>query len=139
MPYIPRSPLQPLDFLPRQKMLASQQPRNEADLRKVLDRLHLEVRVEDAVAARHGAVVGEQHAIVRLDVLADRLRQLRGRGCAVLRDRNASERGHDLGEHGARQRDARNRKARRRWRMRMHDGVDVGTLPVDFQMHRQLG
>ena len=51
-------------------------------------------------------MVGEQHPVVRLDVLAHRLRQLRRGRRAVLRDGNAAERRDDLGEHRACQRNA---------------------------------
>ena len=54
-------------------------------------------------------------------------------------DRNASERRHDFGEHSARQGNTRDGKARCGGWMRMDDGVHIGPLPVDFEMHRQFG
>ena len=64
-------PLQAQHLLARRSGSRAQQPRDEADLGEVLDRLHLVVGGEQIGADRQRAVVGEQHAVVRLDVLAD--------------------------------------------------------------------
>jgi hypothetical protein len=64
------------DLLARQQPLAAEHPRHEADVREVLDRLHLVVRREQVGAERERAVVGEQHPVVRLDVLPHGLGQL---------------------------------------------------------------
>ena len=106
MPYMPRSPCSRSTSSREIRFSPSEQPRDEADLGEVLDRLHLVVRGHHRPAAGHRAVVGEQQPVVRLDVLADGRRQLRGRRRAVLGDRNAAQRGDHLGEHRARQRDA---------------------------------
>ena len=62
-PVRPAQPLQPPDLLARQDVLAAQLARHEADLREVLDRLHLVVRAEQILAERDGAVIGEQSLI----------------------------------------------------------------------------
>ncbi len=63
-------PLQAHDLLARQQPLPAEHPRDEADVREVLDGLHLVVGREEIRAERQRAVVREQHAVVRLDVLA---------------------------------------------------------------------
>ena len=84
-------------------------------------------------------MVGQQHAVVCLHVLADRFRQLRRRRCRVLGNRNAAERRDDLGEHGAGQRNAGDGKPGRGRRMRVHDRLHVLPLPVDLEVHLHLG
>ena len=65
--------------------------------------------------------------------------QLLGRRRRVLRDRNAAERRQHLGEHGAIERNAGDGKAGRGRRMRVHDRLHVGPLPVDLEVHQHLG
>jgi hypothetical protein len=84
-------------------------------------------------------VIGQQHPVVRFDVLADGLGQLHRRRRGVLGDRNAPERRHDLGKDGTGQRDAGHRKPRGRWRVRVHDSLRIRTLPIDLQVHLHLG
>ena len=131
-------PLQPHHLFARDQVLAAEQPRHQADLREVLDRFHLVVRGEQIGADRQRAVIREQHAVVRLDVLADRLGQLpRGRR-RVLRDRDAAERRQHFGQHGAVERNAGDRKAGGDRRMRVHDRLDVGALTIHLEVHQHL-
>ena len=84
-------------------------------------------------------MIGQQQPVVRLDVLPDGGRQLRRRRRGVVDDRDAAERADHLGQHGAVQRHAGDRKPGGQRRMRVHDGVHVGPLPVHLEVHQQLG
>ena len=71
--------------------------------------------------------------------LPHRRRQL-GRGRRrVRRDRHAAERRHHFGEDGAIERDARDREAGRRRRMRVHDRLHVRALAIHLEVHQHLG
>ena len=70
MPYDPRSSCSRPTSSREIRCLAAEHARDEADLGEVLDRLHLVVRGEQVRPHRQRAVVGQQHAVVRLDVLS---------------------------------------------------------------------
>src|SRR5439155_3628609 len=52
----PTQLLQPQDFVTRDQVLAAEHPGDQADLRKVLDSLHLVIRRKQVAADRQGAV-----------------------------------------------------------------------------------
>ena len=106
---------------------------------EVLDRLHLVVGGEQIGADGQCPVVGQEHAVVRLDVLAHGVRQLaRGRR-GVLRDGHAAERSQHFGKHGAIERDTCHGEARGHGRVRVDDRAHVGPVPVHLEVHEHLG
>jgi hypothetical protein len=62
-----------------------------------------------------------------------------GSSGGVIDDRDAAERADHFGEHSPVQRHAGHRKARGKWRMRVNDRLRVRPLPVDLEVHEQLG
>ena len=135
----PAQSLQPLDLLARNQMFTAQDPRNETDRREMLDRLHLVIRRHHIFPARDRAVIGEQHAVMRLDVLPYGLRQLTGRRRAIRGNGNAAERGDHLGQHRTGQRDTGNGKTRRDWWMGVDHPIRIRPIAIDLEVHRQLG
>ena len=128
-----------MDLFSREEILAAEQAGDQANLREVLDRLHLVVRGEEIGPDGQRPVVGQQHAVVRLDVLPHRFRQFARRGRGVLRNRDAPERGQHFGQYRAVQGDPCHGEPRRRRRMCMHDRPHVGPLPVDLEVHQHFG
>ena len=69
--------LESLDLLAGEQVLATEQSGHQADLGEMLDRLHLEVGGKKVRADGQRPVVGEQHPVVRGNVLTHGFGQLR--------------------------------------------------------------
>ncbi len=119
-------------------MLLTQHSRHQADFCEVFDRLHPVIRREQIGSDGECAVVGQQQAVVGLEVLAARLWQLVGGRRRVFCNRDAAERRHDFGQHCPIEWDAGHGKPGGGRRMRVDDGAGIGPVAIHLQVHLQL-
>ncbi len=105
----------------------------------MLHRLHLVVGVHDVGADGGGAVVLEEVGVVVVDPLPDGLGDLRAAGRAVFGDGDAAEGDDHFREDAVGQGNAGDGEAGGGGRVGVDHGVDVGPLPVEEDVHADLG
>jgi hypothetical protein len=119
----------------REWLLASEQVRDECDLRKMLDRFHLHVGVLKSVSIGDHAMVRHEDRIVAIHVGFQRLRQLGSTGRAVACQWDTTKSHDDFADQRLSKRNAGSRKTGcSRW-MGMHDRLNIWTAVVNQQVH----
>src|SRR5580704_7134856 len=112
--------------------------RYQSDLGKVLDRLHLHIRVMERVRVSNHSMVRHEDGIVLWDKWLERIRKFRRPWSTVLRQRDGAQTDNDLADQRLVERKSGGSKASRSGGMRMHDPLHVRAQPVDQQVHGKL-